>query len=315
MAGVWVFSEQRSTLLELVGEGRKLADRLGVGLTALVPGGRFDAVDAIAFGADEAIVLTLPEGQPLETAAEAVARLVGELDPDLILWGATLRAKGLAARVAARLGAALVTDATALRVQPDGRIETDRMVYGGGGVATQVALTRPQMIAVPPRTFAEPAVNPRIGDVREVVVPADSRVKVTERRPKSNQGADIAAAGVVVGVGRGLAAAEDLALVEALAATLGGAVGCTRPVAEDLGWLPEDRYIGISGRKVAPKVYVAVGLSGQVQHLAGMRESKVVVAINKDENAPIFANADYGLVGDLYTVLPALTDELKKLMR
>ena len=315
MAGVWVISEQRSTLLELVGEGRKLADRLGVSLTALVPGDREVALDAIAHGADGAILLVLPGGQPVETAASTITRLVEELDPDVMLWAASLRLKDLAARVAARLGVALVTDGTGLRLQEDGRLETDRMVFGGGGVSTQVALSRPQMVTVPARTFPAPDPDPRIGEVRVVEVPADTRVRVVERRAKAAQGADIAAANVVVAVGRGLARAEDLALIERLARALGGAVGCTRPVAEELGWLPEDCYIGISGRKVAPQVYVAVGLSGQVQHIAGMREAKVVVAINKDENAPIFAQADYGLVGDLYEVVPALTEALSGLLR
>lgn len=315
MAGVWVISDQRSTLLELVGEGRKLANQLGVSLTAVVPNDRLIALDAIAHGAEGAILLTLPEGQPVETAAGTIARLVGEADPDVILVSASLRLKDLAARVAARLGVALVTDGTGLRLQADGRLETDRMVFGGSGVSTQVALTRPQMVTVPAKAYPAPALDPRIGEVRVVDVPADTRIRIVERRAKVTQGADIAAANVVVAVGRGLAKQEDMALVEALAASLGGAVGCTRPVAEDLGWLPEDCYIGISGRKVAPRVYVAVGLSGQVQHLAGMRDAKVVVAINKDENAPIFAQADYGLVGDLYAVLPGLTEALNGLLR
>jgi electron transfer flavoprotein alpha subunit len=310
MAGVWVFAEQRSTLLELVGAARPLGT-----VTAIVAGDRTLAQDAMAHGADGAILLTLAEGQPLETAAATFTALATELDPDVILFGATLRAKDLAARVGARLGAALVSEATALRVMDGGKIETDRMVYGGGGVSTQVSRSRTQLITVPARTFPAPTPDARMGEIREVVVPADSRVKVVERRTKSTAGTDIAAANVVVSVGRGLGKQEDLALVEALAGALGAGIGCTRPVAEDLGWLPEDRYIGISGRKVAPQVYVAVGLSGQVQHLAGMRDAKVVVAINKDENAPIFANADFGLVGDLYTILPALTLELNKLMR
>lgn len=308
-------AEQRSTLLELVGEGRKLAGELGTTVTAVVPNERLLALDALQYGADQAIRLVLPEGQPLETAAATIAGLVSELDPDIILLGASLRLKDLGARVAARLGVAMVTDGTGLRLQAGGQLETDRMVYGGGGVSTQVARTRPQMVTVPARTFPAPDPAPRTAEIRDVQVPQDSRVRVTERRAKVTEGTDIAAANVVVGVGRGLAKAEDLAMVERLAGMLGGAVGCTRPVAEDLGWLPEDRYIGISGRKVAPQLYVAVGLSGQVQHVAGMREAKVVVAINKDENAPIFAQADYGLVGDLYTVLPALTEALNGLRR
>lgn len=313
MAGIWVLSEQPSTLYELTGEGRKIADLLGVKLTAVAFNARESGVEAITYGADQALLITVPEGQPLETAAATLADLAKEADPDVILIGATLRAKDLAARIAARLGTGLSTDATNLRVE-GAQLLIDRMVYGGVGVATQSVTSRPQMATVPPRTFGKPEQQPRIGEVREVAVPADSRVSVVERRAKSAEGVDIAEAPVVVAVGRGLQSQADLGMIEELAATLGGAVGCTRPVAEDLGWLPEDRYIGISGRKVAPTVYICVAASGQVQHIAGMRDSKVVVAINKDENAPIFKQADYGLVGDAYQAVPALTAALKGLL-
>lgn len=313
MAGIWVFSEQRSTLLELVGEGRRLADSLGVSLTALVLDSRDLALDAMAYGADSAVLLSLPAGQPLETAAGAMADLAWNGEPDMFLLGASLRAKDLAARVAAKLGVGLATDASDLRL--DGRVlVVDRMVYGGGGVATQALTGRPAMATIPGRTFPMPSQDPRIGEVREVVVPLDNRVRVVGRHAKAAEGVDIAEAQAVVGVGRGLANAADLAMIEELAVTLNGAVGCTRPVAEDLGWLPEDRYIGISGRKIAPALYIGVAASGQVQHVAGIKDAKVVIAINKDENAPIFTYADYGLVGDAYQVVPALTAELKKLL-
>ncbi len=313
MASIWVLTEQRSTLLELIGEGRKMADALGVPLTAVVIDSRETAVDTMAYGADGALLLTLPAGQPLETAAGTLADLATQSEPDLILVGATLRAKDLAARLAGKLGAGLATDATSIRLE-NGQLLIDRMVYGGGGVSSQVVTSRPAMISVPPRTFPTPAQEPRVGEVREVTVPADGRVKIVERRAKAAEGVDIAEAQAVVGVGRGLANKADLAMAEELAATLGGAVGCTRPVAEDLGYLPEDRYIGISGRKIAPALYIGVAASGQVQHVAGIKDAKVVVAINKDENAPLFKYADYGLVGDAYQVLPALTAELKKLL-
>jgi electron transfer flavoprotein alpha subunit len=284
-------------------------------LIAAVPEAPALADDALAHGADEAVVLKQEAGQPLEAAAGALAELIAGADADVVLFAATLRGSDLAARVAARLGVALASSATALRPEADGRLETARMVFGGAGVSTQVMRTRPQMATVPPRTFPAPPPSPRNGTRRTVAVPADPRVKVTERRARAAQGADIAQAPVVVAVGRGLGKREDLAGVEALARDLGGAVGCTRPIAEDLRWLPEEAYIGISGRKVAPRLYLALGLSGQVQHLAGMRDSKVVVAINKDDKAPIFQNADYGLVGDLESTLPALRAEVAKLLR
>jgi electron transfer flavoprotein alpha subunit len=313
MASVWIFSEQRGALLELVGEGRRLAEARGATLVAVVPEDRALAEDALSHGADEAVVLKQEAGQPLEAAAGTLAELISAADADVVLFSASLRGSDLAARVAARLGVALASSVTALRSEADGRLETTRMVFGGAGVSTQV--TRPQMATVAPRTFPAPAPGPSRGATRTVPVPADARVKVTARRPRGAQGADIAQAPVVVAVGRGLAKQEDVKQVEELARALGGAVGCTRPIAEDLRWLPEESYIGISGRKVAPRLYLALGLSGQVQHLAGMRDSKVVVAINKDEKAPIFHNADYGLVGDLESTLPALRAEVAKLLR
>ena len=313
MAGIMVFSEQRTTLLELVGEGRLLADKLGTTVTALVANQADLAQAAVDCGADEAILLVIPDKQPLESAAETMAGLAREVDPDIFLLGASLRGKELAARIAGRLGAPLATDAICARLQ-DGTLEVERLVYGGCGISTQSGTARPHMATIPPRTFAAPVSAPRSGKVREVTVPADGRVTILEQRATARESVDITAASVVVGVGRGLDKQEDLALAEALASAVGGAVGCTRPIAEDLGWLPEERYIGISGRKITPQLYVAVGLSGQVQHVAGVRDAKLIVAVNKDENAPIFKNADYGLVGDLHTILPTLTAELQKLL-
>lgn len=313
MAGVWVLSEQPATLLELTGGGRQIADALGVPLTALVFGSQETATEVLAHGAEGAIILRLPEGQPPESAAATVADLARQADPDVILIGGSLRGKDLAARLAAALDAPLFTDAVNLRVE-DRRLVVDRYVYGGSGIVTQAALSRPQMATIAPHTFPAPAKDPRLGDVREVDVRVDGRVRVVERRPPAGQAVDLAGARVVVGMGRGLTEPSDLQMIETLAQTLGGAVGCTRPVAEDLGLLPPNRNIGISGRRIAPDVYVAVALSGQVQHMVGVRDAKLVVAINTDENAPVFAAADYGLVGDARQVVPALTEELKRIL-
>ncbi len=315
MSKIWVISEQTATLLELTGEARRLADAKPGTVTAVALQDRTAAEAALAHGADEALWLKLAENQPLEAAAVTLSELMRDAQPNLVLFGATLRARDLAAQVAAHLGAALGSCATALRVQADGHAEFERIVYGGGGVSTQ-AFTGPlQLLTISPRTFAAPAANTRGTSIREVNVPVDARVTITARKARAQTGADIAGATVVVGVGRGLSKKEDLAAVQQVASKLGGAVGCTRPVAEDLQWLPEETYIGISGRKIAPQLYLALGLSGQVQHLAGMRDSKLVVAINKDEKAPIFEHADVGLVAALETALPTLIDELTKLGR
>lgn len=324
MGGIWVISEQPALLCELIGGGRDLAAAFGGILTAVAVGDRTAADEAAACGADEVVFLEVPEGQPLESAAAPLADLLRAADPDVVLVGATLRGKDLAARLAARLDAPLASEAANIRVE-GGDLLADRPVYGGSGVATVALTARPRMATVPARVFRAPecaagaAAGASAGGnaagaavVRTVAVPADSRVRIVERRPRQGSGADIAEADVVVAVGRGLPDRADLGPVEELAAVLGGAVGCTRPVAEDLGWLPEDRYIGISGRKVAPSVYIAVATSGQVQHIAGMRDSRLVVAINTDENAPIFREADYGLVADAREAVPALTAALRQ---
>ncbi len=324
MGGIWVISEQPALLCELIGGGRDLTAAFGGTLTAVAVGDRTAADEAAACGADEVVFLEVPEGQPLESAAAPLADLLRAADPDVVLVGATLRGKDLAARLAARLDAPLASEAANIRVE-GGDLLGDRRVDGGSGVATVALTARPRMATVPARVFRAPecaagaAAGASAGGnaagaavVRTVAVPADSRVRIVERRPRQGGGADIAEADVVVAVGRGLPDRADLGPVEELAAVLGGAVGCTRPVAEDLGWLPEDRYIGISGRKVAPSVYIAVATSGQVQHIAGMRDSRLVVAINTDENAPIFREADYGLVADAREAVPALTAALRQ---
>jgi len=155
----------------------------------------------------------------------------------------------------------------------------------------------------------------REGKVREVSAVASSAVKVISRTPKAREAVDIREAKIVVCVGRGFGKQEDIKLARELADALGGEVGCSRPIAEELRWLPEDVYLGISGKRVKPDLYVGVGVSGQIQHVTGIRDSKIIFAINRDENAPIFEAADYGIVGDLYQVVPVLVEEVKKALK
>ncbi len=305
MGGIWVISEQPALLCELIGGGRDLAAAFGGTLTAVAVGNRTAADEAAACGADEVVFLEVPEGQPLESTRRRRWRTCSGPPTPTWCWSAP-RSGGRTWPPGWRPGwtAPLASEAANIRVE-GGDLLADRPVYGGSGVATVALTARPRMATVPARVFRAPecaagaAAGASAGGnaagaavVRTVAVPTDSRVRIVERRPRQGSGADIAEADVVVAVGRGLPDRADLGPVEELAAVLGGAVGCTRPVAEDLGWLPEDRYIGISGRKVAPSVYIAVATSGQVQHIAGMRDSRLVVAINTDENAPIFREAD-----------------------
>ena len=170
----------------------------------------------------------------------------------------------------------------------------------------------PAVVTIPPRTFLPPSAAATSGAVEKVKGQADGRVAISDVTSAGSTGVDIAAVTKLVSVGRGFRKQEDLKLAQDLAAAFNAELSCSRPVAEDEHWLPIERYIGISGHTVKPELYLAVGISGQVQHVVGARESKIIVAVNNDEHAPIFEAADYGIVGDLYEVLPLLTAAVKK---
>lgn len=304
MAGIFVFSEDPALARQLLTPGLELKAALGQPLVALTQSP--DEAQALAgLGADRVIVLK-GAGTP-EALAPAVASLVAQAG--VVLVGGTLRGKHLAAHVAAALKAGLTTDAKTLRAE-GGRLETTRILYGGLAVCEE-SLALPAVATVPQRTFLPPAPSGAAAPVETIDVAADPRVEVLSSTPVAGEGVDIGAATRLVAVGRGFGARADLDLAVDLAGALKAELACTRGIAEDEHWLPVERYIGISGQTVKPELYVAAGLSGQVQHMVGCRESRIIVAINKDERAPIFEAADYGIVGDLYTVLPLLTAALK----
>jgi len=316
MAEIWIFAESREQTLELLNAGRSLAGELGAQVVAFALESGL-AQEYASHGADEVLVLPpLAGDQPLEAYVPVIAEEAGRVRPDIFLIGGAQRGKEMAARIAARLDTGLCSGCTGLRLDENKQLVMERMLFGGAAVQTVVCAARPQMAAVPPRTF-EPAV-PQAGreaKVRELPPVSVSPVTVVKRTPKVRETVDITEAKVVVCVGRGVEKKEDIGLAEELARVLGGEVGCSRPVAEELQWLPEDVYIGISGKKVKPELYVGVGVAGQIQHVTGMRDSKVVLAINRDENAPIFDAADYGIVGDLYDAVPKLVKELKNALK
>jgi electron transfer flavoprotein alpha subunit len=316
MAGIWVFAEDRDQTLELLGAARDIADKLS-GKVAAFAGGGHPARDYIEYGADTVFQFPeLAEGRPLESFVPVIADLARELSPDVFLIGATGRGKEIAARLATRLEAGLCSGCIGLKLDAKGKLMMDRLVYGGAGVQTVVCAGPPQMATVPPRTFEPAQPQPgRSGEIRELPAPPASPVQVIARTPRQKGTVDVTEAKIIVCVGRGLAKKEDVELARQLAEVLGGEIGCSRPIAEELQWLPEEVYLGISGKKVKPALYLGIGVSGQVQHITGIRDSKVIFAINRDENAPIFEAADYGIVGDLYTVVPVLIEELKKALK
>jgi electron transfer flavoprotein alpha subunit len=241
----------------------------------------------------------------------AIAGLVREERADLVLALSTKNLREALARAAQSLGVPLITDCLELRV--DKTVKASRLVLGGGYVATVEAALGPVFATLMPgRVTPQESSGQTSVKVREVEVKGPLNGELKEVRPVERSAVDLTKADVIVSVGRGFKKKEDLKLAEELAQVLGAEIGCSRPIAGDLKWLPEDRHIGLSGKWVSPKLYIAVGISGQMQHLVGIRRSKVIVAINNDPNAPIHKEADYSVIADLYQFLPVLTRKLRE---
>ncbi|HEX2692755.1 MAG TPA: electron transfer flavoprotein subunit alpha/FixB family protein [Gemmatimonadaceae bacterium] len=324
MANVFAFVESRGADvrkvgLEAVTAARQLADKSGGGeVHALVIGGQGIAAKASSlgqYGADVIIVVendALSNYSPEVATATAVARIKSG-GYRAAIFSTTAQGRDLAPRVAARLGVSVVTDALSVDVEGDLLVVRHPMNIGKV-IATLEISGSPAVIAMRPNVVS-PTQNPKAGRVESAqpaIDPASVRVKVTETRQGAGGKLDLAEAPVVVAGGRGLKAKENFKLVEDLASAFGNAaVGATRAVTDD-GWRPHSDQIGQTGRLVSPELYVAVGISGAVQHLAGMRTSKTIVAVNKDKDAPIFKVADYGIVGDVFEVIPALTDAVRE---
>jgi electron transfer flavoprotein alpha subunit len=317
MPGIWVLGEGQDQTLELLSAGKNAAQAFETKLVAFTPD-RSLAQEYIAHGADEVLVLPqLADGQPLESYVPVLAETARHEDPDLFLIAATARGKEMAARVAARLETGLCSGCIGLEFDQGKKLlKMERMVFGGAAVQSLICTTRPQMATIPPRTFEPAAIQEgRKGTIIELPPAPFSAVKVIKRSPKRKEAVNITEARIVVCVGRGMNDKADVELARQLAHVLGGEVACTRPIAEELRWLPEEVYLGISGKKIKPDLYIGLGVSGQIQHVTGIRDSKVILAVNRDENAPIFEAADYGIVGDLYQVVPKLIEELKTALK
>ena len=298
--------------LEAVGLGRSLASDPVV---AVVVGPPSPAVHAslAAAGAARVVQVDHPDPHGASTAfwSTAVAEVLKEFPDALVLLGSTIRGRDLVGRLGARWDAACVAGATSLTVDPDGSVRGTRPVFGGrateefrlAGPRIVVAI-RPHAFPRPSPTSAAPAVETRAAPS---ISGAPAAGRVTGFQPaETSQGPELTDASIVVSGGRGVRAAENFHLVEELAQSLGAAVGASRAVT-DAGWRPTTFQVGQTGKSVSPQLYVAVGISGAIQHLAGMMSSRVIVAINTDPTAPIFKVADYGIVGDLFQIVPALT--------
>lgn len=324
---VWVFIETaqgqaRNAGLELLSQGRILAEANNEKLIGVVIGKDLDAVakSVIAHGADAVILVEGEEYQDYNTDGytNAVVKLAEKHKPSVLLMGGTIQGRDLAPRVACRLKTGCTADCTGLEVGDSGDIEWTRPAFGGNLMATVVCSnTRPQIGTVRPGAFkkGQPDESRTATITREEIrTPVeDIRTKLVDFiKAAEEAGVKLEEAEIVVSGGRGIGKPENFAVIKELADVLGGAVGASR-AAVDAGWISPLKQVGQTGKTVAPEIYIACGISGAVQHLAGMSTSKIIVAINKDPDAPIFDVADFGVVGDLFEVIPVLVEEIKKI--
>ena len=324
-SGIWVYCEFRSgklapVSLELLGIGRKLADARGVKLSAVLIG--YETSDSaeklIAHGAD---IVYRADNPALayftdETYGAVLTDLIKEHQPEVVLAGATAIGRSFIPGVANTLGAGLTADCTQLDIRvDDGALLQTRPAFGGNIMATIVCpSSRPQMSTVRPKVMKELEYDgSRVGEIVEVTMDSarlQSKVRVLESVLSENDDVNIQESDILVGGGRGLDSEKGFELIRELAASLNGSVSASRAVV-DSGWIGYPHQVGQTGKTVAPKLYIACGISGAIQHVAGMQSSETIVAINRDENAPIFNVADFGIVGDLFEVLPKLISKIE----
>jgi electron transfer flavoprotein alpha subunit len=322
--GVWVVAEQRAgeihgVSFELLGKGRELADTRGAPLAAVLLGSNVTGAgrQLIAHGADIVYVVDDPalEHYLDEPYANAVAALIEKYRPEIVLTGGTSVGRSLIPRVAIQVRTGLTADCTALDIDDqEGILLQTRPAFGGNILATIICPNhRPQMATVRHKVMTALEPDPaREGEVVEEKLPAElfeTSTEFVEFVKDETSKVNIAEADIIVSGGRGLGGPENFGLLEGLANALGGAVGASR-AAVDAGWIPYSHQVGQTGKTVQPNLYFACGISGAVQHLVGMQSSRIIVAINKDPDAPIFKVATYGIVGDVFEVLPALTKKL-----
>ena len=327
-SGVWVFVEQTEgepakVSWELLGVGAELAAKLGVELCALVIGEKVEHLcrEAFNYGASKAYLIDAPVFFHYRTEAylEACCHLIEKYKPEIILMGATGMGRDLAGAVATKVATGLTADCTGLGIDDKRNLMQTRPAFGGNIMATIMCdKFRPQMSTVRPNVMPMPARMEAADGIiirDDFTVPEESILtKVIEiiRDTNSKGAVDITGADFIISGGRGMMGPDNFALLQELADELGGVVGASRS-AVDAGWMPGDRQVGQTGKTVRPKIYIACGISGAIQHLVGMQDSDMVIAINRDKNAPIFEVATYGIVGDLFQVIPAITRKIREL--
>ncbi|MBZ4654463.1 MAG: electron transfer flavoprotein alpha subunit apoprotein [Peptococcaceae bacterium] len=324
--GVWVFIEHQEgegapVSWELLGAGRELADSLGVELCGIILGQGVEKIaqEGVFYGADKVYLVESPvlAQYRSEPYADTIVSLVEKYKPEIFLLGATTLGRDLSGRVATLLSTGLTADCTQLSVEKDSRLLLQtRPAFGGNIMATIVCKNhRPQMATVRPRVMPMPQRDPeRKGEIiqeKSLVTENEVKTKVVELICEGGSAVYLDKADIIVAGGRGVGSKENFAYLQELADVLGGTLGASRAAVE-AGWLPVAHQVGQTGTTVRPKVYFAIGISGAIQHLVGMQTSDVIVAINKDPEAPIFKVATYGIVGDLFTIVPKLTEAFRQ---
>lgn len=310
----------RKATYEVVSEGRRLADQLNSELVVILLGSGINGLSAelAHYGADKILVgeNEIFKNYSAEGFTKTILAAAQKVDPEIILLPASALGKDLGPRLAAHLGVGLATDCVRLRLE-NGRLHALRPMYAGKVLAEHQLLVSPQMASLRPNNF--PVLPPdasRVAAVEKIAVPitaGDLRAVVKEFVASGGGKIELTEANIIVSGGRGMKGPENYTILEELASVLGAAVGASRS-AVDAGWRPHSDQVGQTGKTVSPNLYIACGISGAIQHLAGMSSSKCIVAINKDPEAPIFQRADYGIVGDLFEVVPKLTEEFKKII-
>jgi electron transfer flavoprotein alpha subunit len=326
---VWVFCEQKRGVIqtisyELLGEGKKLAKKLGVKLCAVILGSGIESkIEEFSMrGADKIYIVDHPSLKSYQDDpyTEILVKLADEYKPEVILCGATTIGRSLVSRVAVKIDAGLTADCTGLDIdEKDKLLLQTRPAFGGNIMATIITPNhRPQMATVRHKVMKEAEVHKsHKAEVIRKTYPEDvfkSRTRLVDIVEEIEETVNLAEADIIVSGGRGMGSPENFSIVKELAKTIGAAVGSSR-AAVDAGWMPYSHQVGQTGKTVCPKLYIACGISGQIQHLIGMQSSKVILAINKDPDAPIFKVATYGIVGDVHEVVPALTKEFKRLLK
>lgn len=323
--GIWVIIEQnkleiRKVSLEIMSQAKIIATEIGEPLSAVILGkGIAELADTVAaYGADKVYLVDDDKLENYTTGAytSALNKLIRKEEPQAVFMGNTAVGKDLAPRLAQRLGVGLASDCTGIEVDKENLLSFKRPIYGGKAFADVISNVRPILATIRPNTFpmASPDESLKAEVINETaeIDPADLRAIVKDIVIAASERPELIEAEIIISGGRGMTGPENYKILEDAADVIGAAVGASR-AAVDAGWIEEKFQVGQTGKTVSPVLYIACGISGAIQHLAGMGSSKVIVAINKDPEANIFTLADYGIVGDLFEVVPLLTEEFKKL--